>query len=311
MAASLIVSPVSCLHTARLNSLSATQGRDLYTSSGLLVTPLRQNAKSFGSRSKAACKLQIVASNDAQRKERNTVVEVVHAEVVDKELPLPAASATPGMEQADVLLLGAFTALGMLANAPDALAAGGQFGLLEGRSAALLHPALMFFLFGTTAWAGWLGWQWRTVRTLQTEINDLKATLPATAGADAPPSPVEKQIADLTQKRKELIAGGYRDRHFNVGSLLLGLGVATSVGGCLNTFARTGKLFPGPHLFAGAGITVLWALASACVPAMQKGNETARSLHIALNSINLLLFVWQIPTGLEIVGKVFEFTTWP
>lgn len=37
---------------------------------------------------------------------------------------------------------------------------------------------------------------------------------------------------------------------------------------------------------------------------MQKGNDTARSMHIALNSINLLLFVTQIPTGLEIVGKV-------
>lgn len=44
---------------------------------------------------------------------------------------------------------------------------------------------------------------------------------------------------------------------------------------------------------------------------MQKGNETARSAHIALNSINILLFMWQIPTGLEIVAKVFEFTQWP
>jgi hypothetical protein len=47
------------------------------------------------------------------------------------------------------------------------------------------------------------------------------------------------------------------------------------------------------------------------VPTMPKGDETARNLHIALNTINVLLFIWQIPTGLEIVGKVFEFTTWP
>lgn len=105
--------------------------------------------------------------------------------------------------------------------------------------------------------------------------------------------------------------GGFRDRHFNAGSILLGLGVTESVGGALNTWLRTGKLFPGPHLFAGAAITVLWAAAAALVPAMQKGNETARSLHIALNTINVLLFIWQIPTGLEIVGKVFEFTNWP
>ena len=30
-----------------------------------------------------------------------------------------------------------------------------------------------------------------------------------------------------------------------------------------------GKLFPGPHLYAGAAITVLWALAASLVPAMQ------------------------------------------
>ncbi|RWW37789.1 hypothetical protein BHE74_00057052 [Ensete ventricosum] len=113
------------------------------------------------------------------------------------------------------------------------------------------------------------------------------------------------------QERKALVKGSYRERHFNAGSILLGFGVLEAVGGCLNTWFRTGKLFPGPHLFAGAGITVLWALAAALVPAMQKGNETARNLHIALNGLNVLLFVWQIPTGIDIVFKVFEFTKWP
>lgn len=56
---------------------------------------------------------------------------------------------------------------------------------------------------------------------------------------------------------------------------------------------------------------MLWAAAAALVPAMQKGNETARNLHIALNGVNVLLFIWQIPTGLDIVLKVFEFTKWP
>uniref|UniRef100_A0A0D9YLI5 Uncharacterized protein n=1 Tax=Oryza glumipatula TaxID=40148 RepID=A0A0D9YLI5_9ORYZ len=214
---------------------------------------------------------------------------------------------------------------------PDALAAGGEFGILEGRSVALLHPLVMGGLFAYTLWAGYLGWQWRRVRTIQDEINELKKQLkPAAAAAtpaavaagdssssssspppSAPKSPVEIKIDELTEERKKLIKGSFRDRHFNAGSILLGLGVTESVGGALNTWFRTGKLFPGPHLFAGAAITVLWAAAAALVPAMQKGNETARSLHIALNAINVLLFIWQIPTGLEIVGKVFEFTTWP
>lgn len=222
----------------------------------------------------------------------------------------------------------------LLLPADAALAVGGELGILEGRSFALLHPLIMGGLFAYTLWAGYLGWQWRRVRTVQDEINALKkqlkpaaaAATPAAVGAGADssttttpppaaasksPSPAEVRIEELTEERKALLKGSFRDRHFNAGSLLLGLGVLESVGGALNTWFRTGKLFPGPHLFAGAAITVLWAAAAALVPAMQKGDETARSLHIALNAVNVLLFVWQIPTGLEIVGKVFEFTTWP
>lgn len=55
-----------------------------------------------------------------------------------------------------------------------------------------------------------------------------------------------------------------------------------------------GKLFPGPHLFAGAAIVALWALAAALVPAMQKGNQNARNAHIALNALNVGLFIWQV-----------------
>lgn len=56
---------------------------------------------------------------------------------------------------------------------------------------------------------------------------------------------------------------------------------------------------------------MLWAAAAALVPSMQKGSETARNLHIALNAVNVLLFIWQIPTGFDIVLKVLEFTKWP
>lgn len=68
----------------------------------------------------------------------------------------------------------------------------------------------------------------------------------------------------VSQERKKLIKGSFRDRHFNAGSILLGLGVLESVGGALNTWFRTGKLFPGPHLFAGAGTHALTHGADAC-----------------------------------------------
>ncbi|XP_077248473.1 plant/protein [Tasmannia lanceolata] len=203
----------------------------------------------------------------------------------------------------------------------DALAVGGEFGLLEGRTLALVHPLVMASLFFYTLWAGYLGWQWRRVRTIQDEINELKKQVkpPPAVGSEGTTatavavqvSPVETKIQQLTEERKLLLKGSFRERHFNAGSILLAFGVFESVGGGVNTWFRTGKLFPGPHLFAGAAITVLWAAAAGLVPAMQKGNETARSLHIALNALNVLLFVWQIPTGIDIVFRVFEFTNWP
>jgi hypothetical protein len=58
------------------------------------------------------------------------------------------------------------------------------------------------------------------------------------------------------------------------------------------------------------GVTILWAAAAALVPAMQKGNEAARVGHIALNSINVALFAWQVYTGLDIMVKVWGFTSW-
>ena len=242
------------------------------------------------------------------------------------------------------------------ARAQDALAAGGAYGILEGRTGALVHPALMLFLFGATGFTGFLGWQWRRVRTIPEEVAQLKALLPkapdagasacvpsaAQSTAAAAPAPIKRlwcctqcvprprslplrrdnavltsalparcaadaavpalsaaqmetqaKIDALTEERKALLAEGVRDKHFNWGSLLLALGVAIGVEGPVNTYLRTGKLFPGPHLYAGAGIVVLWAVAAACVPQMQKGNDTARSVHIALNCVNLALFAWQ------------------
>ena len=205
----------------------------------------------------------------------------------------------------------ALALVGATAVMPEAAhAAGGAYGLFEGRTLALLHPAGLAGLYGVTLYAGWLGLQWRKVRTVGDEISALKKTMPADADAAAG-SAAAKQMDELTATRKELIAGKFKDKHANAGYLLLAMGVTLAVEGCVNTYLRTGKLFPGPHLFAGAGITVLWAMAAGLVPEMEKGNQKARDLHIALNCVNVALFTWQIPTGLEIVGKVFQFTSWP
>ena len=198
--------------------------------------------------------------------------------------------------------------------AQEALAKDGEFGVLEGRSAALVHPIFLGIMYVTTVYAGYVGWQWRKVRTVGEEIQELKKSGadPETANGEAvTPNPNQTKIDELTKERKELIAGNYKEKHFNAGSLLLAFGTVLAIEGGMNTYIRVGKLFPGPHLYAGMGIVALWAAAAGLVPEMQRGNDKARSAHIALNAVNVALFTWQIPTGLEIVGKVFQFTSWP
>jgi len=75
---------------------------------------------------------------------------------------------------------------------------------------------------------------------------------------------------------------------------------------------RAGKLFPGPHLYAGAGCVAMWVLAAALVPQMQKGKDWARSGHIGLNALSTAMFAYyQIPTGIGIAQKVIEKTKFP
>jgi len=228
-------------------------------------------------------------------------------------------------------------------------AKGGEFGIFEGRIASMLHPVTMAALFLTSLYSGYLGLQWRQLRTLGEDIKELNKQFPKLSAASAPVrfplsnviSAVEKEvvvagedaemvarlkqdiarlqgamdvdvkIAELTAKRKELQTKDLRDKHWATGSILLGVGVGVSILGGFNTYLRAGKLFPGPHLYAGMAITGLWAAASALVPAMQKGNENARSAHIALNCINMALFAWQVNTGIGITLKVIEFTKFP
>lgn len=88
----------------------------------------------------------------------------------------------------------------------DALAVGGEFGLLEGRSLALIHPIVMGALFAYTLYTGYLGWQWRRVRTIQNEITELKkevkpvpVTPDGTSSQPLIPSPIESKIQQLTE----------------------------------------------------------------------------------------------------------------
>lgn len=176
-----------------------------------------------------------------------------------------------------------------------------------------------------------LGFDWRRQRTLGDEISTLKKTLPtyseptlteAIAAAEENQEmylasqlkqalPTQKLISDLTTERKELSKAAPRDQHFSQGALLAFLGTAFAIEGPLNTYARAGKLFPGPHVYAGAGLVVCWALAVACVPSMQKGSDVGRQVHIGANVLGMGLFGWQVVSGIPILQKVWEKTQWP
>ena len=82
--------------------------------------------------------------------------------------------------------------------------------------------------------------------------------------------------------------------------------VVTTLIGMGVTYINNGKLFVGPHLLAGLGMTGLIAVAASLSPYMQKGQNWARYTHIVLNLALLGLFGWQAVTGMDIVQRIIS-----
>jgi len=235
---------------------------------------------------------------------KTSVLPRLGAEEVSTAVAAPAAAA--------LLAMGTPTA---------ALAKEGAYGFLEKKLPALVHPAIMGVVFLVSINAAITGFKWRQLRSVTSQVNELKAQLkPLAAKAEAEESPsaaltsqireLESDINSLTATRKDLSSANLRDTHWQMGSILLGLGTSFAIEGPVNTYMRAGKLFPGPHLYAGAGCVVAWALAASLVPLMQKGNEGARLGHIGLNVAGTGMFVWQIQSGFQILQKVWEKVPW-
>jgi hypothetical protein len=136
------------------------------------------------------------------------------------------------------------------------------------------HPVLMWALLALSIYAAYLGLQVQRTRNAQGE------------------------------EKKELIKGRYNLRHYQIGSILLGLMVAGAIGAMAVTYINNGKLFVGPHLLAGLGMVGLIAFSAALSPYMQKGANWARATHILLNFTLLGLFAWQAVTGVQIVQRL-------
>lgn len=138
------------------------------------------------------------------------------------------------------------------------------------------HPLLMWVLLALSIYALYLGIQVRRTRS---------------AEGDA---------------RKELIKGKFNLKHYQVGSILLALMVLGTIGAMGVTYINNGKLFVGPHLLVGLGMTGLISMAAALSPYMQKGQDWARYTHIVLNVAMLGLFGWQAFSGVEILQRIIS-----
>ncbi|AHJ29988.1 DUF4079 domain-containing protein [Nodularia spumigena CS-584] len=136
------------------------------------------------------------------------------------------------------------------------------------------HPVTMWGLLALSLYAAYLGLQVQRTRGAQGD------------------------------EKKELIKGRYNIKHYQMGSILLGLMVTGAIGGMAVTYINNGKLFVGPHLLAGLGMTGLIAFSASLSPFMQKGASWARATHIVLNFALLGLFTWQAITGVQIVQRI-------
>lgn len=139
-----------------------------------------------------------------------------------------------------------------------------------------VHPIIMWVLLALSLYAAYLGLQVQRTRNADAEL------------------------------RKELVKGRFNLKHHQVGSLILALMVAGCIGGMAATYINNNKLFVGPHLLAGLGMTVLVAFSASLSPFMQKGANWARVSHIVLNFAILGLFAWQAISGLEIIQKILS-----
>ena len=136
------------------------------------------------------------------------------------------------------------------------------------------HPATMWVLLVLSLYAAYLGLQVQRTRNAQGE------------------------------EKKELVKGRYTIKHHQIGSIILALMVAGSIGGMAVTYINNGKLFVEPHLLAGLSMTGLIAFSASLSPFMQKGANWARMTHILLNFAILGLFAWQAFSGIEIIQRI-------
>lgn len=85
----------------------------------------------------------------------------------------------------------------------EAMAKGGEYGLLEGRLGSMMHPVTMGLLFMTSVYSASLGLKWRQLRTIGEEIKEASSTLPIISTGQVK-MPVSETVSVLKSKVQQL-----------------------------------------------------------------------------------------------------------
>ena len=93
--------------------------------------------------------------------------------------------------------------------------------------------------------------------------------------------------------------------HHKLSAGLLFATVLFMLTGMANTFSRTGRLFPGPHLYGGLGL-ILAVTANVALAPWLREKVQLRTLHTAIGGIVILLVASQIYSGLGILSSLIQ-----
>jgi hypothetical protein len=141
---------------------------------------------------------------------------------------------------------------------------------------SFLHPTLMWGVLGLYLYTAYLGWQSSRLKSVNAET------------------------------RKELVRNKVGLKHYQVSSVLLGLLVLGSALGLAVTYINVGTVFNETHGKIGMLMMVLIALAASLAPFLQRGAAWARISHVSIGIVLLILYLWEIPTGGEIVQAILK-----
>jgi hypothetical protein len=139
-----------------------------------------------------------------------------------------------------------------------------------------IHPALMWGAVGLYLYTAYLGWQSRRVRFVKGET------------------------------RKELIQNHVGAKHAKVALLLLGLLLVGGGLGAYVSYQFTKVFLGGLHGQIGALMMLLIIGAASLAPVMRTGVAWARTVHAGIGMLLLLLYLFEIPSGMQIVQGILK-----